>query len=700
MKSITIPEYISLNIPFIFILLIIALSLIISYYFYKKTTPEIKNPVRYLLLILRAAVFTLLFLLLFSPKLSLTFMKEIKPKTAVYVDNSASMGSGGRIEKVKTLLESLKPALNDQNIDWFAFNTSVSPLNNDSIRAEGYETNFNTVFKNAEKNEYSKIMIISDGNNTESDNFSAPSMPVIALGIGKISGGSDIYIADVKYNPIARLKKDETIEVVIGNKNNQIDKKISIKLLRGKKLLKSKIIQDITAGTEQSINFNYTPLKTGLSRFTVVMDTLPDEENVKNNRRTFVQKIISKNRSIGLFVGIPDYDSKFISLLLSGIDEFDVYKYTDKITYGNASEQRLDSLDVLIFSNFPGPFTRPQTLDKLKNIITRKHPGVIIKQGEKTDFNKLRLFDKILPFKSMPKKITVTEYSVINSTDPLLILYTDSFLNDKFWQKIPPVNLKYHLQEFKSGSKNILYGLNGISKVPLINTYAKGRFRSVYFSGDGYWRWYFTLTPYADIESGYQKLLTNLVYWASNAAKLQRISIDTENGKRVFKLGEKIRLNINLYDADFEPITNGNIELGIMWNKQSFNVDVTNDSMGIYTAEFYPPGDGKYQLNVHGFSGGAEVGKAKLSLEVVPVEKEFLSASQNAAFLKTLAQSSGGLYFDQSVNPDTLKKAMRVKSFNKIDEQNVELWYKPVIVILIILIITLEWIIRRKYRLL
>ena len=700
MKSIIMPEYISLNIPFIFILLIIVLALIISYYFYKKTVPEIKNPIRYLLLVLRAIVFTLLFLLLFSPKLSLTFMKNIMPKTAVYIDNSASMSSEGRIDKVKALLEALKPSLNDNNIDFYAFNSVVSPLNKDSLRAEGYETNFNAVFKNAKENKYSKILIISDGNNTESENFSNPSIPVITLGVGKISGSTDIYIADVKYNAIARLKKKETIEVVIGNKNSQISKKINVKLFNGKKLLKNKIVQHITAGTEQSIYFNYTPLKTGLSRFTVVMDTLTDEENVKNNKRTFVQKIISKNRSIGLFVGIPDYDSKFMSLLLSRIDEFDVYKYIDKINYGNASEQALDSLDVLIFSNFPGPFTRTQTLNKLNNIITRKHPGVIIKQGENTDYKKLRIFDKLLPFKSTPKKIPTTEYSVLNSTDPLLILYTESFLNNKFWQKLPPVNLQYLLRDFKPGAKNILYGLNGITKSPLISTYKKGRFRSVYFNGDGYWRWYFTLTQYADIESGYQKLLTNLVYWASNAAKLQRITLDTENGKRVFRLGEKIRLNINLYDADFEPITNGNIELGVIWNKQTFNVDVVNDSSGIYRAEFYPPGDGKYRLTTRGFSGGVEVGSAKLSLEVIPVEKEFLSASQNAAFLKTLAENSGGIYFNLPVNPDTLQKVMSVQSFTKINEKNIELWYKPIIVILIILIITLEWIIRRKYRLL
>ncbi len=700
MKSLSMPEYISLNIPFIFILLTVVIALAISYYFYRKTVPDIKNPVRYILMTLRAIVLAALFLLLFSPKLSLTFMKEIKPKTAVYVDNSASMRMDKRIDKVKSRLNIITPKLSNDNVDWYSFNGEVYPLNTDSLTAAGYATNFNAVFKNAEKNKYEKILIISDGNNTETGSFSEPPMSVYTLGVGKISGGADIYIADIKYNRIARLKKNETIEVVIGNKNSQSKQKIKLKLFSGKKLLASKIVEDIPSGAEQSVSFNYIPKKTGLLRFTVLLDSLPGEENIKNNRRTFVQKVIRKNRRIGLFVGIPDYDSKFIALLLSKIEEFDVYKYIDKINHENASERTLDSLDVMIFSNFPGPFTRQQTLNKLNNIISRKHPGLIIKQGGNTDFRKLKIFEKMLPFRSNPKKIPANEYTALNPNDPLLILFTDSYLNERFWQKLPPIKVQYIPQKGKPGARDILWGLKGVTKIPLINVYAKGRYRSLYINGDGYWRWYFTLTAYPDIVQGYQKLLSNLVYWSSNAAKLQQVTMDTENSKRVFNLGEKIRLNINLYDADFEPLTNGNVELGVVWNKQSFNVEVNNDSSGIYSAEFYPPGDGKYTITARGFSAGAEVGKTKFSVEVIPMEKEFLSSSQNAEFLKTLAKNSGGMYFDLSVNADSLKKALSVRSFTKIDEKNIELWYKPLIVILIIIIITLEWIIRRKYRLL
>ncbi len=699
MQPIIFPEYISLNIPFIIILLIAGVAATFSYWLYKKTVPEIKSPVRYVLMTLRTIVFLLIMVLLFSPKLSLIYQEEILPKVAIFIDNSASMGIDGRFQETEEVIRGIKNNLPDNlEVYWYQFNDKISRITGDSLMITEYGTNFDAVIKESHQMKFSKIIILSDGNNTESRVFSELPIPIIAIGIGKINTGADIYISDLKYNSVARLNNDEIIEVQIGNIKNNFNRKIKLNLFAGKNLIKSKIIQDMLPGTEQGIQFSYIPHRTGLIRYTVIMDTLKGEENVKNNRRTFVQKTIKKNRSIGLFIGIPDYDSKFISLLLSEINDFDVFKYVDHINNYNSPEYKLDSLDVIFFSNFPGPFTTAKTLNILKNVFSKRHPGLIIKQGKQNNLAKLKIFNSLLPFNDIPKKISMEEIHVSNFTDPLLNLFTNTYLNNEFWQKIPPLNIQYIPESKKKRAKTILSGLINEKEIPVITILNQGKNRTAYMNGEGYWRWYFTLKNYPDLISGYKKLLSNLVYWVSNTSKLNQVTLHSD--RRIFKLGEKIRLRINLYDSNFDPLTTGNVEMNISWNKQSFNVDAVNDSSGNYLAEFYPPGEGKYIINARGYSGGLLLGQVRLILEVIPVEKEFLTTSQNVEFLKNIAKRSGGTYFNNTVESDSLLNQLQIKPSTEIKENNIDLWYKPVLLIIIIILITLEWILRKKNRLL
>ncbi len=85
------PQLIRLNIPFIFLLLIGAVAVSVAFYLYRKTTPKLSKPSKYILIILRSIVFFLVILLFLTPSFFLTYRKTVKPKMALFVDNSKSM---------------------------------------------------------------------------------------------------------------------------------------------------------------------------------------------------------------------------------------------------------------------------------------------------------------------------------------------------------------------------------------------------------------------------------------------------------------------------------------------------------------------------------------------------------------------------------------------------------------------------------
>ncbi|WP_456409173.1 hypothetical protein, partial [Caldithrix abyssi] len=200
------PELIQFNIPFIVVLLTAAAAFAVSYFFYRKTNPPIPEYARWVLLMLRALVFFLLFLIFFTPAVKLIFVKEKAEKIAVFFDNSRSMNvkDGDKmrwesVEKVAQALVSKKPA---SEIKWFTFNASVQPLSHpDSLKPSEGATNFQAVFNAIRKQKPDRAIIVSDGVVTEGR---IPSLTrkigsqVFTVVVGRAQSQTDVFISEVK----------------------------------------------------------------------------------------------------------------------------------------------------------------------------------------------------------------------------------------------------------------------------------------------------------------------------------------------------------------------------------------------------------------------------------------------------------------------------------------------------------------------
>ena len=86
------PQFIRLNIPFIFIILIAAIAVLIAYYLYRRTTPEISRIFKYVLVTIRSVILFFVILLFFTPNFLLTYKEINRPTIALFIDNSKSMG--------------------------------------------------------------------------------------------------------------------------------------------------------------------------------------------------------------------------------------------------------------------------------------------------------------------------------------------------------------------------------------------------------------------------------------------------------------------------------------------------------------------------------------------------------------------------------------------------------------------------------
>ncbi|MBN1407581.1 MAG: hypothetical protein JW956_07325 [Calditrichaceae bacterium] len=703
------PQLIRLNIPFIFLLLIGATAIALAYYLYKKTTPVINKVSKYLLITIRSLIFFFVIVLFFTPSFFLTFKETLSPTVALFIDNSRSMGY--ETENYKRWQETLEAAQKIRSIipsnvelHQFTFNNRVDTASSEKLFLSEGSTDFNTIISFIKHKNFNKAIIISDGNPTEGSYAVQNEWPfdtkIFTAGIGQISSGIDLAINNVTYQPVAYLDDENKIEIQIRVENLpnmstlKLDYYINDKLIQQKK-------QNMYPGSyNQNINLTHINKQVGLNKLRIVAQTIEGEANILNNTYTFVQNVLDSKMKIGIFSGMPAYDSKFVSLLLQQVEDFEVLHYTEKRNgqfYNQTNLNAIEELDVFILIGFPGKYTLSNTMNRILNILRQKQPALLVFMNQYSDQQKLLQLRPWLPYEQLPAKIkamdVIINHPLSSSINPLLYIYDEKERNQEFWSKAPPIRIEYAGGKLKDNVQTLLSGSGSRNEFPLILLSEQQNYRSLSFNGEGFWKWHFLLQDRKQISTAYQKFLVALLRWANDRTKLKPVTLVSE--QNVVDLGESVQITGYIYDNSFQPVKDGELAVNAEWNKQTFSLEVKNDSTGSYLIDFMPPGEGKYTITAKGYREGIELGSDKLEIEVIPVEKEFIHINQNVNFLKKLAEMGNGFYVNAS-DIDSLRSVLIQQDAVTLRDRVIDIWYHPVLLTMIIVLITTEWIMRKR----
>lgn len=702
------PELIRTNIPFLILILIAIISAAVAYWVYRRTIPPVSQLRKSILGFLRGLSIFFTILLLLGPTLYLTFIKSDPLSIAVYIDNSGSMSAENltenRHQQTDSLKAVLKSTLGNNDTFWYTFNNTVSPLVTDTIPRTSASTNFEALIHSLRKYKPDHAIIVSDGIVTEGkyrfEDLGLPDARIHTVGVGKDVAQQDLFILDILSPPSAYLNERQEVRVQIGNRG--LSKVTTmLKLFHNDILLDSKIITIETEGTEQIIPFQIVPTELGLQSYRVVMNIVEGERNTVNNTHTFVLNVLKSKIRIAVFSGSPSFEAKFLELLLSADPDYIVHSYIEN-TAGTFINQTitsfLDSMDVLVMEGFPGDYTRDGTITRLLDGIRRNKPGVMLFVNEHTNWTKMQKFKDVLPFKLPSRTVTVQGDLDIAlagriQLHPVLQVFDDVDRVTTFWSKIPPLQKAFQWNADKKDLTILVEGVRGDRTIPILMIYEDRSEKFAVFNGIPFWRWHFSLQNENVIADGYKHLLSHLVRWVAHTETVKPFVL--KSSSRVINLGEKALITAYLNDAENKPVTDGTVTLEAEWEEQRFQLDVRSDSTGNYSAEFWPPGTGSFTIEGKGSRNGMLLGSDQLKIEVIPFDKEFVRLGQDTDFLMRLANRYNGIHVNHD-NIHPLVAAVSDKPRFVTEEQEIEIWYRPAMLFLILILITLEWIIRKR----
>jgi uncharacterized membrane protein len=684
---------------------------------------------------------------LLNPALKVENYREEKPTLAVLIDNSWSMnlpfGSEGvsRIQKVRDYLSNNKAFIHDIEekffVKYYTFNDSLHASSLDNVNNTDPDGRYTNIIKSIKElvadetpNKVDSVIIFSDGaenNGLEGipEGFSQDvEFKINTVFASDDSDLPDLWVDNIKSTDVAFIRYPFHIEVTVkalgfGGMS------IPITLKEGERVISIKDVLIDDASGQGVVNFLVTPNSLGRKIYTVNIPTIEGDFIEENNQLSFVFDVIINKIRVLHVSGSPSWDVRFLRGALKRNPNIDLVSFfilreaTDLVFASQddlslipfpANEifgEELDSFDVVIFQNFDfRPYGIFGTqLENLKNYVVRDGGGFLVIGGDKSfnsiDYESSAIAD-ILPVKlgyssvgdnsSSNDREFLTALTEIGIRHPILRIIPNEYDNEKNWMQLPGLEGLNSVREIKSRAVPLLTTQGGD---PLLVVEQLNAGKVATFLSDSSWKWGFMGASEGNISAYYERFWNRLLLWLVDDPELREIRVKTD--KSSYIVGETPKIDV-LRTNDRQKhdtikatmITPDGREVGL--DVKSMSSDTINfrphiEENGIYTIK----------ARIEGKDNSVEKDHIAETVFIVePPENEIKGPTTNENLLKLLADKTGGEFITLRDDPQRL--GIESTPIRKITGYKTEeLWDTYWIFILLVSLLSSEWLLRRKW---
>lgn len=692
------PELTSRYSIFISLLLITA-SLAVSFYFYKKTNLSAFK--KYILIIIKTTAFFIILFLFLEPSILALVNINRSPVNIVLIDDSRSnvLYNKNKLKDKYNNLDIFRDKFNT-----YSFSVSANPPKKiekpDSLYSDGFETNLSSALENVRKefpeDIFNSFTIISDGNFNSGGNplYTAKTFqcPFITLGIGDTIQEKDIAIENILYNKKAFTGTLNKINVQI-KAYGYMNESVNFSLIREGKVIAVKTINIDADNWTGEITFNIEESDPGTIRYRVAADSKPKEFTYKNNYSDFLINYLQNKINILYISDGPGYDNAVMTNILKRIKNYNItiktVKSSNDFYEGPLDFQTFGELSAVFLHGFPPHQFSTEIITSLSEKIKTFNIPLIFFSGKNTDYKKLDIFSDLIPFTI--KNLSSEETVNLQGTGRQGETYENIF---KEMSSSPPVFIGVSVIQ-KGGSEVLL--TSKTSSEPVLITRNNPNNKSAAFLGYGFWKW--RLNSKQNYEPLLEKFLLEIINMSLIKDKKSKLVVIPE--KDIFDYSEDLKFTAEVYDENFNPIKNTLVKAKIFSGQNIIRSDL-----------IFSMSENKYYLNAGKLQTGDYVIKAEAELNgnfYVNDEARFLSDTLNDEYkvtrsnfenLRLLADNTQGRFFTFT-NTDSINNYLN--SIRGIKEElqlsryiHFNLWENRYVLLFVILLFSIEWIIRKR----
>jgi len=491
-------------------------------------------------------------------------------------------------------------------------------------------------------------------------------------------------------------------------------------------------MQDVTLeGGEQRVSIRFAPERAGKYVFTAEIEPLEDEISTEDNTRSMSVKVLEERIKVLLVSGKPTFEYRYVKNLLMREKSASVSCWLQSADprWPQEGEEPLEALpreekalfefDVVFLFDADTKDLDRQWVDRLSRFVGEHGGGLLFVAGEKfaaRTFSTpgLRSLHDLLPvvpdmqevdvrgmagqFYPTPWRIDVADEGALH---PLTRFDDDAHRNNDLWHSLPGFFFHFPVKKLKPGATALLlhsgpHARNRAGPQPLLAVQFFGPGRSAFMGFDETWRWRSIAEEY------FNAFWVHMVRYLSEGRLLgekKRALVLTD--KDTYTTGDTAHLRLRLLNEAYEPVRLTGVSLKIRGGKdweRVVELKPEGGKPGWFEGIFIPPEPGLYGVHAHDL-GPVRLGRE--ALRTVRVELpalEFAHSRMDRDALSAFAEKTGGrlVPLDEVAGiPDDIP-AMRERTV--LSGRPVKLWDNVWVLLLLLGLLTFEWVMRKIAR--
>lgn len=722
----------------------------LAYASYRHPLAPLSRRQRVGLIALRALSLAAIVIFMARPTLLLPPAVERDVVVPVLVDVSRSMriadvnGQTRIAHATDVLQKTLVPALSGAfKPEVYAVGDSWTSASADGLVADARQSNLTRAVAGI-RDRYrgrriSGIILLSDGGETGVSGSDPDSVdnegqtPIFTVGIGSAEGPKDREILGMT---IGDPRLDQaSVDLHVSAVSHRFGRMpYQLRLLANGQVVESRTLSPAADGSPIDEMFTVSPDPTLATVYTVEIPTDPDETISQNNTRSVLASPAGRKRRLLAIAGAPGYEFSFLARALardpgfeidsivrkgqneSGQSTFLVQASGDRasaLTSGfPATREALYAYDGLIIANVEGDsFTRAQ-LAMAAEFVAKRGGGLVVLGGR--SFAQRGLvgtpLEEALPLELGDRRGVVRAASdsdgasgtgrpntVILTSEgerhPIMRVGPTAADARQAWSALPPLAASATLGGPRPGATVLAVTTapsGGLYPLVAVQRYGSGR--SMVFAGEASWRWRM-MVPASD--RTYEYFWRQTGRWLAAPAP-DPVSVIVPGAAEP---GDAVQLEVDARDSEFAPVPDATVNATLSGPggvSQPLAMRPQAGTTGRFSAIVRPEQTGLYRVQVEARRGTRSLGTADRWFYVGGGDREFSDPRLNDAFLSRIARASGGQYVaagDAASIVPLLQSAVP----RNVQPERRDVWHEPWVFALVAALLSVEWILRRRW---
>jgi len=676
------------------VIIVIFLLAWFSYQKYSSISPSWKIG----LVFLRGVTLTILLFLIMNPFFKETNLVQIDPKVAVILDGSESTttkkGNYDGLNSYRKVISSLRNTPENSTIDFFEFGKDLQLIYPSDFDPNQSSTNIynaiETISNSDEDYEFAILVtdgIITVGKNPAIEAGSSP-FPINVIAIGDTTRVKDLTVKNISTNATGFTNTKHQITVEI-SQFGFTDQQVRVNLKTGNNLIDSKTT-DVVNGKEISeINFEISLNNKGLNQYEVEIEEIDGEWTNKNNSSSFSIEVLESKKRIIHVASAVHPDVKMLRSILTSDENIELSTFTYLGT--NTSVKNIidsGSYDLVIFHGEPNK----ETLDEL-DLSLSEMSTLYMSLPEASGLNldtRISLIENEgregFNIKLIPNQ-RVQDHPILD-------------LEEIDYQSLPPLKGFINGSNLNPESNSLYFSSfqNIETNSPVVTILEQGNRRRSQINSYGWYKIF--LSPNSSRRSFVIDFLSNIVDWTSSDPDNRLLKV--KPSKIEFNTSESVILNASLINESGSNESDAVVEVTIFGENYSTNFSMDNLNNGNYELKTANLPIGKYSYEAVARKRNREIDKRSGEFLVTESNIELSNTVRNDNLLKTIALNSGGVFSEYT----SVENFWDLERFSSSLESKTELRENYVFPVryfywffLVIVFLSTEWLIRKKYAL-